>query len=165
MYSTGHAKVSSGLSGAGHPFGPWLPPCLGAAAGAGGTAGWTGRVEVGGRRGHSCSPRAAVPGRDTVHQGAGCPGSKLCPGGSRRRVPLRHPKPQEPQPRHRGLGQLCLPKLQQPNGRARSSSRDPGFPTPPSPPTDMGMLSPAALQRGPHDVPRAQRPPPARSGQ
>lgn len=92
-------------------FSQWVQPCPGAAVGAGGTAGWMGRAEVGGRRGHSCSPRVAVPGRDRVCQGAGCSGSKPCLGGSGRRVPLRHPKPQEPQPRCRGLWQLCLPKL------------------------------------------------------
>lgn len=62
-------------------------------------------------------------------------------------------------------GSSAFPSLQQSNGRATSSSWDPGFPTAPSAPTDMGMLSPAALQRGPHDVPRVQRPPPAALGQ
>lgn len=62
-----------------------LPPCPGAAAGAGRTAGGTGRAEVADRRGQSCSPRAAAPGRDSSR------GVLLAPNlilSSSRRVPL-----------------------------------------------------------------------------
>lgn len=74
-----------------------ISPCPGAAAGAGGTAVGMGRAEVDGKRGHSCSPRAAVPGGGSLSRS-----SLLCPPhlpwSSRRNVSMFHPKPQHQHP-------------------------------------------------------------------